>query len=205
MPAKPFDPSYDYSKDVSPEDIKNDEGKEFVYLRGLEKLAKARGIVSATCKRLERLDKMAICTYSYKFADGAEYDGSADASADNCDGNFKLYLTAMAESRAKARALRTAFSISMCSVEEKSDASLVDSSDLGPVEDHTVMLIRRLMAKHELGVADAIKLLPIPRAIKKAEDLTRIEGRHLLGELNKMNETAVAAAKKVAKAAKSTV
>ena len=190
MPVKPFDPAHDYIKDVSPDDIKNEDGKEFVYLRGLEKLAKARGIVSASCKFIERTEKFAVCTFRYIFADGAEYDGSADASIDNCDGNFKLYLTAMAESRAKARALRNAFTISMCSVEEKSDVSLVDSSELGPVEEHTVVLIRRLMTQFELGKADAIKMLPIPRNIAKVEELTRIEARHLLGELNKLRTSA---------------
>lgn len=182
-PQKPFDPSYDYTRDLTDDDIRLEDGKQFVYLRGLEKLAKARGVVSATCQRLDRLPDGMACTYRYQFVDGGTYDGSADATIKNCDGNFKLYCTAMAESRSKARALRTAFGISLCSVEEKSDQQVADT-ELGPVEEHQAVLIRHLATKHGLGKPDIIGMLDLPRKISKVEDLTKSEAIELISKLN---------------------
>lgn len=192
--SKPFDPAYDYSKDLGAEDTKEENGRLFVYLRGLEKLAKERGVVKAICARLQSIPDGAMCTYHYEFVDGGVYEGSADATTKNCDGDFRLYTTAMAESRAKARALRTAFGITLCSVEEKANVTLLNDDDLGQVEDHQATLIRHLMEKHEIGKVEVLQLLDLPRKIAKVEDLTRIEARELIGKLNSFKK------KKAAKA-----
>ncbi len=181
--SKPFEPDHDYSKDLRDDEIKIEDGRPFVYLKGLERLAKLRGIVSATCERLIPINDGMACSYRYKFVDGGVYEGSADATTKNCDGNFKLYCTAMAESRSKARALRTAFGISLCSVEEKSDQQ-VATTELGPIKEHQAVLIRHLAQKHGLGKADIIALLDLPRKINKVEDLTEAEGIELISKLN---------------------
>lgn len=182
----PFDPSRDYNKELRDDELKFEEGRPFVFLRGLERLAKERGIVSARCIRLEQLGtKGVLCTYRFQFADGSIYEGSADATINNCDGNFKLYLSAMAESRAKARALRTAFAISHCSVEEISDMKYADDVDLGPIEEQQIVAIRHMANAHKLSRTDIISLLEVPRPIDRVEDLTRLEGIEIIKKLNK--------------------
>jgi hypothetical protein len=193
--AKPFDPMYDYTKDLGSDDIKREDGREFVFLRGLEKLARQRGVVGARCIRMEPMPVShadgrsffggVFCTYEYSFADGGTYQGSADATLKNCDGNFKLYLTAMAESRAKARALRTAFGIGMCSVEEKADATYKTDDDIGPIDDAQIVLIKVLAEKHSMGREDVLELLDVPRKVASIKELTKEEGRELSIKLNK--------------------
>lgn len=184
--VKEFDPAYDYSQDISQDDIKTEDGRPFVFLRGLEKLAKARGITNAMCLRLDRFSPDGVqATYEYAFADGSVYQGSADATTRNCDGNFKLYLAAMAESRAKARALRTAFGISMCSVEEKSSIQVADDPDLGPIQGHQAAAIKNLALSHGLDREAVLSLLEIPRKVSKLDELTSGEGLELINKLNK--------------------
>ena len=191
--AKPFDPTHDYTKDISQGDIKTEDGRDFVFLRGLEALARQRGVVSAKCVRMEPMAMTSeektytygfYCTYEYSFVDGGSYQGSAYATIKNCDGNFRLYLTAMAESRAKARALRTSFGIGLCSVEEKSDASYKTDSDLGPIDDAQLVLIRKLATQHNFDKAQVLELLDIPRQVNKMEELTKQEGTELSCKLN---------------------
>jgi hypothetical protein len=184
--VKEFDPAYDYAQDISPDDIKTEDGRPFVFLRGLEKLAKARGITSAMCVHLTPFHDGAQCTYMYSFADGAMYQGSADATTKNCDGNFKLYTTAMAESRAKARALRTAFSISMCSVEEKSSIQIAEDPELGPIQGHQLAVIKSLALANNLDRDGVLAMLELPRKVAKMDELTNGEGLELINKLNKI-------------------
>lgn len=189
-----FDPQRDYTKDLQREDIREENGREFVYLRGLEKLARARGVKSARVVKLEQMTignaegatkvNGVILTYEYEFIDGAAYQGTADATLQNCDGDFRLYLSAMAESRAKARALRTAFGIGLCSVEEKADATLEVDDDLGPIGDDQIRLIHNLCTKYDIGMPQLLGMLEVPRRVKKLKELTKSEGRELSVKLN---------------------
>ncbi len=190
--SKPFDPRYDYNKDLRENEFKYEKGRPFVYLKGLERLAKERGIMVAQAIRLECIGNTShygvMCTYQYMFDDGRMYQGSADATIKNCDGNFKLYLTAMAESRAKARALRTAFGITTCSVEEKSDMTVADDPELGPIGADQIHLIKLKAAEHNLGKADLGNLLEVPRDFKELKKLSKEEGIEILGRLNKLSK-----------------
>ena len=143
--AKDFDPKYDYNKDLKEDEFKYEKGRPFVYLKGLERLAKERGVTYARPTNVMQLGTSGVLiTYEYSFQDGRSYAGTADATTKNCDGNFKLYLSAMAESRAKARALRTAFGITTCSVEEKSDMTIKQDPELGPIGDEQIHLIKMM-------------------------------------------------------------
>lgn len=194
---KNFDPMYDYTNDLTDSDIKVEDGREFVFLRGLERLAKERGVKSATCSRLEPIKYVknnqvylggVICTYEYIFEDGRVYQGTADATIINCDGNFKLYLSAMAESRAKARALRTAFGISMCSVEEKSNVNvkdLSDDNDLGPIQDYQIAAIKIVAERNGYSKEDVLTMLEVPRKITTLKELTSSEAKEIINKINK--------------------
>lgn len=182
---KAYDPTIDYTTLLNISEIKEENGRQFVYLRGLERLAKERGIASAMCVRLEEMKnfKGVICTFQYQFLDGCIYQGSADATVGNCDGDFSAYLTAMAESRAKARALRTAFGISLCSVEEKADIVVIEDTSVN-IEDHQLQAIKFLAKEKGLGKDDVLGLLAKPRSLVDMRELTKEEGRELISKLN---------------------
>lgn len=191
---KPFDVNKDYFADIAPEDIKEDDkGNKFVYLRGLEKLAKARGIkkTSSHIMAVEWLSGI-ICTYTYEFMDGCEYQGSADATEDNLKGVVLPYKTAMAESRAKARCLRSAFSIANCSVEElvPTENILVSGAgDFNRIGDEQIITAELLSAKAGLELLTvAKKALAVAQDIKDIRTLTREQGTILVTFLNKCIE-----------------
>jgi hypothetical protein len=186
--VKPFDPAVDYVGLLNDDELKEEDGRKYVFLRGLERLAKERGIANAVAMRLEpfKLDTIqgVMCTYQYTFWDGSVYQGSADATLQNCESKFGQFLTAMAESRAKARALRTAFGITLCSVEEKADGAVVitSESESSPIDDHQATAIKFIAKERGLSESDAVALLG-----KKSGDiskLTKREGRELIAKLN---------------------
>lgn len=197
-----FDPTVDYTSLLTTSEIKEEGGRQFVYLRGLERLAKERGIINAICIRLEEMrdSRGVIATYQYGFVDGCIYQGSADATKANCEGNFGAYLTAMAESRAKARALRTAFGISMCSVEEKADIVVMEDADSSAIEDHQLQAIKFLAKQKEFAnKEDVLALLSKSRPINDMRELTKEEGRELIKALNDTKQAKAGAKIKTAR------
>lgn len=110
----------------------NEKGKdgdtEFVYIKGLRRLAKLKGIKRErhpimSCVVLKRHDtgvEYPLCQVSYEveFNDGTIYSDVADAHTYNVDGVFSGFPTAMAATRAEARALRKALGITLVAKEE---------------------------------------------------------------------------------------
>ena len=185
---KTFDPAYDYNKDLKEDEFKHEKGRPFVYLKGLERLAKERGVLYARPTNIMQLGTSGVLvTYEYGIEDGRCYAGTADATTKNCDGNFKLYLSAMAESRAKARALRTAFGITTCSVEEKSDMTVAQDPELGPIGDEQIHLIKMKAVEFNLTKFDLFEMLEVPRKLSDLKKLTKEEGLEIIGQLNKLS------------------
>ena len=58
------------------------------------------------------------CIYEIELDDGTVYGATADACIDNISGNYSIYPTAIAESRAEARAYRKALLLRTASAEE---------------------------------------------------------------------------------------
>jgi len=93
-------------------------GKDFIQYAGLLAMAHDRGLVSLSAKFITVSDDMALAEASAKFEDGKTFMECADASPDNVGAKIRPHFPRMALTRAKARALRDALNISMCSVEE---------------------------------------------------------------------------------------
>jgi hypothetical protein len=185
--GKPFDLSHNYVEDLKKNEISERDGDQFVYLRGLLRLAHERGI-RRTSSRVTQAPgvehPVAVVTYGYEFEDGAYFEASADAHQKNTKTEMSIYLTAIAESRAKARSLRDAFNISLCSVEE---VGSVDSKDNDPIEDTQIQGIKAMMKRKGLNVQETIELIS-KQDVTELNDLTKAEGRFLMKKLNEFKK-----------------
>ena len=107
---------------IKPEWIINRQGKDMILYQGLLALAHERGIKSIRTSvyqpPLEGNGYMAICTALVTMADGSEWAGVGDADKGNVNRNIAPHIVRMAETRAKARALRDALNIGMVAAEE---------------------------------------------------------------------------------------
>lgn len=180
--GKPFDINHNYVEDLKKNEIYEKDGDQFVYLRGLKRLAAERGIKRTSSKVVQAPaveHPVAVVTYGYEFEDGVYYEASADAHQKNTKPEMAIYLTAIAESRAAARALRDAFNISLCSVEE---IGSVESRDNDPIDDMQVQGIKVLAKRKGLNSSEILGL--IGKNDVSLEDLTKAEGREIMKKLN---------------------
>lgn len=183
MAIKRFDPAYDYADDLKKNEIYEKDGDQFVYLRGLLRLAHERGIKRTSSKVAQAPaveHPVAVVTYGYEFEDGAYIEATADAHSKNVNKNMEVYLTAIAEARAKARALRDAFNISLCSVEE---IGTVESRDNEPIDASQIQGIKMLMKRQSLNIVDTLGLIERVDIVDLSE-LTKADGRLLMKKLN---------------------
>lgn len=67
---------------------------------------------------ISKLPESSYCIYNIKFESGYSFSAAADAHLENISGAFSIYPTAIAESRAEARAYRKALLLSTVSAEE---------------------------------------------------------------------------------------
>jgi len=134
--------------------ISDDSGNKFIPLAVLERLARVKGI------REQRpsivgvptiTNLMAVVEYTIFWVDGTISAGCGDAHPENVDGNFANYVTAIAETRAKARALRSGLGISVCSQEEtattKTREDLLAFNNASAAQ---VVLINKLLQENEM-------------------------------------------------------
>lgn len=120
------------------------------------------------------------------------YSGSADANADNTDAPYSKYPTAIAETRAEARALRRILRLRGASAEEVSAVASkgVVNKDkeepVGPINDNQLAVID-MLSNTTRGMninvgALAKSLFPKYNSVKR---LTSEQGIQLISELNK--------------------
>lgn len=112
-------------------------GREFVTYEGLLDAAHKQGLTNIETSLIQAPnasnDNTAICQAVVTLTDSETqsirmFSGIGDASPRNVSRNVALHLIRMSETRAKARALRDAINVGMCSVEE------LESAELGPEE-----------------------------------------------------------------------
>ena len=97
------------------------QGKPFVRFEGLLALAHEQGLVSLETVVIQANFDLAICQATAVFQDGSRYTDIGDATPDSVAKHLRPHFIRMAATRASARALRRAFYISACSVEELGD------------------------------------------------------------------------------------
>lgn len=205
-----FDPTHDYFEDLKDSEKYTEKGgnREYPYLRGLQRIAHSnRGGVKEILSHIVKApsvdsdgedtpDCIAAVTVTYVFKDGTSFAGSADASYKAVEHPVNLHLTAVADSKAEARAIRRAFAISKVSKEEIGDAQFIeyqeDSVDDKPISDQQIQGIKRVAKRKELGQADVIQLLKLkdPRAaeVNDINDLNRAEAAKAMRLINKYKQ-----------------
>ena len=100
------------------------QGKSFVLYAGLLDLATERGLTGIEVEALQITATLAVFKATASFADGRRFSSHGDASPDNVGRTIGPHFIRMAETRAKARALRDSLNIGAVALEE-----------LGPDED----------------------------------------------------------------------
>jgi hypothetical protein len=103
---------------LRPEWIKRIHGKAFVLYEGLLALAHERGLVSLTAHFISVTETLALAEAHASFADGKEFRECADSTPSNVNKGVAAHFPRCALTRAKARALRDALNIGMCSTDE---------------------------------------------------------------------------------------
>lgn len=93
-------------------------GKEFVQYAGLLAMAHTQGLTKLEARFISVGDTRALAEATATFADGRSFSEAADATPENVNKGVKAHYARCALTRAKARCLRDALNISMCSVEE---------------------------------------------------------------------------------------
>jgi hypothetical protein len=93
-------------------------GKEFVRYPGLLAMAHEAGLRSLSVRFVSVSETLAVAEAVATFADGRTFAECADATPANVPAEMQPHFPRLAATRAKARCLRDALNICMCSVEE---------------------------------------------------------------------------------------
>lgn len=112
------EPTGSAQPDIAAHFIVELHGKQFVTYAGLLALAHQRGLLSLSASFISVTSELAIAQATATFRDGRTFTEAADATPGNVGAKVKLHFARMALTRAKARCLRDALNISMCSLEE---------------------------------------------------------------------------------------
>lgn len=101
--------------------IINRQGKDFVLYAGLLDAAHTGGLTSLATEVITISPTLAVFKATATFADDKQYTAHGDATPENVGRNIAPHFIRMAETRAKARALRDALNIGAASLEELGD------------------------------------------------------------------------------------
>ncbi|MBO9540091.1 hypothetical protein J7643_05810 [bacterium] len=169
----------------------NLQGQEFVTYEGLLNEAHQRGLKAIRTKLVQlpaaENGHLAVVTAEVELEDGKVFGGIGDASSANVGPAIAKHLVRMAETRAKARALRDAVNIGMTALEE-----------LGELEHAPA---RPASAPEAQVLAAAPARLATPKQINKvAAEMARVgwsdqDGRdYLIQRFNKLSRSELSTA-----------
>jgi hypothetical protein len=185
-----------------------DSNKPCVLLRALQRLSQEAGIIESGPITLQHVTQgdygIFQCVYEVKFDDGTTWRAAADCNKNSVDGKFANYPTAIAESRAEARALKKALGITMLAAEE---IDLSASSEVTPTQKITsniIAAIQSLIESNELDTLGVLEKVLPDRAdsLNGLSDLTVAEGQSVMAHLNNLPKKKTAAKKTSSRASK---
>ena len=109
------------------------QGKQYVLFAGLLDEAHSRGLRGIDTELIQVPDdqngSVAIVKATAEMEDGSHFSGIGDASPENVGRNIVPHIIRMAETRAKARALRDAVNVGATALEELSDGDDAPPAD----------------------------------------------------------------------------
>jgi hypothetical protein len=123
----------------------------------------------------------ATVAVNYEFSDDYSFSATADCRKSSSKGGFDLYTTAMAETRASARALRFALGVEICSSDEIADISNMGEIDQdAPIEDGQMTVLKnKFMRQHGVTLEKIQELT----GVVTLEELTFAQAADLIGKL----------------------
>mgnify|MGYP001579345909 CR=1 FL=1 len=166
-----------------------DNGNELILLKELLRLGHLRGILDVQSTIVQAPNPnngySAASSVRVTFSDGKSFSGSADAFEANLDKDFSSYPTAIAESRALARALRFGLNITMCSVEEVSSKTIKKAASAtadGKISAAQRQCVEELCRRKNIELTKVLSLGS--RQVTNLDLLTIKEARDLITSLN---------------------
>jgi hypothetical protein len=194
--VKDIEKAIDWQAQLTGDEVGKDGNTEFVYLKGLRRLAKIKGLKNedhsfGACVVMKNPTTGAEypfvqMKYTVEFEDGTVYSDVADAHTFNVQGVFSAYPTAMAATRAEARALRKALGIAMVSKEELGADNNAISSMKNEVTPAQIRVIKNLQKTRKVPNAmDLIKECTARDDVFEIKDLTFLEAKAAIKWLNK--------------------
>ena len=106
---------------IDPQFVIQLHGKSFVLYAGLLAAAHRQKLVELTARFVSVTSEMAVAEATAIFEDGRKFSEAAEATPANVGAQVRPHFARLALVRAKARALRDALNIGMCTVEELGD------------------------------------------------------------------------------------
>lgn len=147
------------------------QGREFVTYEGLLDAAHRQGLQEIRTTLVQvpgpQTDHTAIVLAEVTLLKDGErrtFTGIGDANPRNTSRNVALHLLRMAETRAKARALRDAINVGMCSVEELETSELPTEIGEGRREERELEVVTRPAAMNAGGGGAAADDKPASKA-----------------------------------------
>lgn len=98
-------------------------GNPFILYKGLLAMAHEAGLVELHAEFISVTAALALAKAEARFADGRRFTEAADATPENVGPTVKAHFARIALTRAKARTLRDALNIGICSLEELGEVS----------------------------------------------------------------------------------
>lgn len=156
------------------------QGREFVTYEGLLDEAHAQGLKSVRTTLVqvpsEQNGNTAICTAEVELVKDGEtrvFTGIGDATPRNVNRNIANHLIRMAETRAKARALRDAINVGMTALEELEEADLPREQGEGPREPRLTVTTAPAVPGVTRGMPDAGRHGVTMATRKQIDEVTR--------------------------------
>lgn len=178
----------DWFAELKDDEIEKDEksGKTLVLLKGLRRLA----VLAGKVKEKVVFGNAFICKngyfaqigYEIEFDDGSIFCGVGDTNPENGDVLW-MYPSAVAESRAEARALKKALSLFNVLAKEEIGSS-IDLEDRRITNEQKIML-EKVAKERDMPHIEIIKNASNRKGVTSLEDLTYEEGQKAAIFVNK--------------------